>query len=59
VRVARGGPSPPDQPDRLRAIQIALIDLIDFLDPGSERFPKDRNKLPGDRECDLGKADSL
>src|SRR5689334_5277277 len=51
-------PPAPDEPDRLRAIQRALIDLINFLDPGSQRFPGDRSKLSGDRECDLGKKDS-
>jgi hypothetical protein len=39
-----------DEPDRLRAIQIALIDLIDFLDPDKERFAGSRTKLPGDRQ---------
>lgn len=44
--------SPPrsDEPDRLRAIQIALIELIDFLDPAKERFTGNRTKLPGVRQ---------
>ncbi|OBG19350.1 hypothetical protein [Mycobacterium sp. 852002-51057_SCH5723018] len=43
-------PPPPDKPDRLRAIQIALIDLLDFLDSEQERFPDYRDRLPGDTE---------
>lgn len=39
-----------DQPDRLRAIQIALVDLLDFLDPDQERFPDNRDRLPGDTQ---------
>jgi hypothetical protein len=48
-------PPPPDQPDRLRAIQVALIGLVDFLDPNRERFPSNRKPLPGDTERDLNK----
>ncbi len=40
----------PDKPDRLRAIQIALIDLLDFLDSDQERFPDYRDRLPGDTQ---------
>jgi hypothetical protein len=43
-------PPAPDEPDRLRAIQIALMDLIDFLDPDHERFPDFRLRLPGDKQ---------
>lgn len=38
----------PDTPDRLRAIQIAMVDLLDFLDPDHERFPDNRRRLSGD-----------
>jgi hypothetical protein len=47
-------PPAPDQPDRLRQIQIALIDLINFLDPDQERFPDDRLPLPGDTQLATG-----
>jgi len=51
-------PPAPFEPDRLRAIQIALIDLIDFLDPNKERFPHDRLPLPGDTEYAPGTGGS-
>ncbi|MEV0669430.1 hypothetical protein [Mycobacterium sp. NPDC050441] len=38
----------PDNPDRLRAIQIAMVDLLDFLDPDHERFPDNRDRLASD-----------
>jgi hypothetical protein len=47
-------PPAPGEPDRLRAIQIALIDLIDFLDPHQERFPDHRSRLPGDTKLANG-----
>jgi hypothetical protein len=47
-------PPAPDEPDRLRAIQIALIDLINFVDPDQERFPGSRLRLPGDTQLATG-----
>ena len=47
-------PPAPDQPDRLRQIHIALIDLINFLDPDQERFPDDRLPLPRDTQLATG-----
>lgn len=52
-------PPPPDQPDRLRAIQRALIELVDFLDPDSERFPGNRTPLPGDRRSEARRGSAL
>jgi hypothetical protein len=36
---------PGQRPDRLIAVQHALVDLIDFLDPRHERFGRDRSRL--------------
>jgi hypothetical protein len=36
-----------NKPKRLVLVQNALIDLIDLLDPGRERFDKNRERLPG------------
>ena len=35
-----------NRPERLVWVQHALIDLIDCLDPGHERFERDRGRLP-------------
>jgi hypothetical protein len=34
-----------EKPARLIAVQHALIDLVDFLDPDSNRFSSFRNRL--------------
>lgn len=35
-----------DKPERLVLVQHALIDLINLLDPGHDRFEQNRNRLP-------------
>ncbi|MET8152432.1 hypothetical protein ACIBSW_18705 [Actinoplanes sp. NPDC049668] len=42
------GALPGQRPERLVYVQNALVDLIDFLDPGSERLTNRRNRLSPD-----------
>lgn len=35
-----------NRPERLAWVQHALIDLIDLLDPGRDRFEQNRHRLP-------------
>jgi hypothetical protein len=37
---------PRNRPERLIWVQRALIDLIDLLDPGHDRFELNRQRLP-------------
>jgi hypothetical protein len=54
IQTGLNASAPADKPDRLRAIQIALVDLLDFLDPNHERFPEHRERLLGDTQLATG-----